>query len=190
MAMQRRLWVLLPLLCYFLPAAAAAPTRDKIMAWCNDSDPDLRIRGCSLLIQSGKEPARVLAGAFFNRGNAYEAKGQYDLAIKDFDSAIKRNPNDAAAFFSRGSTYFAKGQTDSAMRDFDSAILLDPNDAPTFNNRGEAYREKGQQDRAIQDFDKAITLKPDYANAFNNRGAAYLAMRQAERTIQDFDSPI
>jgi tetratricopeptide (TPR) repeat protein len=189
-AMQRSLWVLLPLLCYFLPAAAAAPTRAQIVAWCNDSNPELRIRGCSALIQSGKEPAKVLAGSFFNRGNAYEAKGQYDLAIQDFDSAIKRNPNDAAAFYSRGSSYFAKGQTDSAIQDFDRAIMLDPNDATAFNNRGEAYREKGQQDRAIQDFDRAITLKPNYANAFNNRGAAYLAKRQTERAIQDFDSAI
>src|SRR5256885_11149876 len=124
MAMRRRLWVLLLLLCYVLPAAAAAPTRDKIIAWCSGSDPDLRIRGCSLLIQSGKEPAKVSAGAFFNRGNAYEAKGQYDLAIQDFASAIKRNPNDAAAFYSRGSSYFAKGQTDSAIQDFDKAINL------------------------------------------------------------------
>jgi len=61
------------------------------MTWCNDSDPELRIRGCSLLIQSGKEPAKVLAGALFNRGNAYEAKGQYDLAIQDFDAAIKQD---------------------------------------------------------------------------------------------------
>src|SRR5258705_1371935 len=150
--MQRRLWVLLPLLCCVLPAAAAAPTDRQIRAWCNDSDPELRIRGCSLLIQSGKGTARVFAGAFFNRGNAYEAKGQYDLAIQDFDSAIKRNPTDAAAFYSRGSSYFAKGQTDSAIQDFDRATTLDPNDAMTFNNRGEAYREKGLQDRAIQDF--------------------------------------
>src|SRR6266571_7769135 len=129
MAVQRRFWVLLPLLCYFLPAAAAAPTHAQIMAWCNDPDADLRIRGCSLLIQSGKEPARVSAGALFNRGNAYQAKGQYDLAIQDFDAAIKRNPNDGAAFYSRGSAYFAKGQTDNAIQNFDSAILLDPKDA-------------------------------------------------------------
>src|SRR5258708_6548471 len=173
MAMQRRFWVLLPLLCYFLPAVAAAPTRDNIIAWCSDSDPELRIRGCSVLIQSGKEPAKVLAGAFFNRGNAYEAKGQYDLAIQDFDSAIKRNPNDAAAFYSRGSSYFAKGQTDSAIQDFDRAITLNPKDATALNNRSEAYREKGQQDRTIRDFDTAIMLKPDYANAINNRGAMY-----------------
>src|SRR6266704_3820157 len=142
--MNRRLWVLLPLLCYCLPAVAAAPTHAQIMTWCNDSDPELRIRGCSLLIQSGKEPARVLAGALFNRGNAYEAKGQYDLAIQDFDAAIKRNPNDGAAFYSRGSSYFAKGQTDSAIQDFDRAIKLYPNDALALNNRGEVYREMGQ----------------------------------------------
>src|SRR5258706_4295112 len=190
MAMQRRFWVLLPLLCYFLPAVAATPPPDRIIAWCNDSDPELRIRGCSVLIQSGKEPAKVLAGAFFNRGNAYEAKGQYDLAIQDFDSAIKRNPNDAAAFFSRGSTYLAKGQTDTAIEDFDRAIALDPNDATALNNRGEAYREKGQPDRAIQDFDKAIMLKPNYADAFNNRGGIYLEKKQTDRAIQDFDSAI
>src|SRR6267378_2355421 len=125
------------------------------MTWCNDSNPDLRIRGCSLLIQSGKEPAKVLAGAFFNRGNAYEAKRQYDLAIQDFDSAIKRNPNDAAAFYSRGSTYFAKGQTERAIQDFDSAIKLKPNYAGAFSNRGGAYLVKDQADLAIKDFDEA-----------------------------------
>src|SRR5258706_14728349 len=148
MAVQRRFWVLLLLLCHFLPAAAAAPTRDKIMAWCNDSDPELRIRGCSALIQSRKESARVYAGALFNRGNAYEAKGQYDLAIQDFDSAIQRNPKDAVAFFNRGSAYFDKRQTDSAVQDFDSILELDPYEATPLNNRDEAYREKVEFDRA------------------------------------------
>jgi tetratricopeptide (TPR) repeat protein len=33
-----------------------------------------------------------------NRSIAYENKGDYDRAIKDFDAAIRLNPNDAEAY--------------------------------------------------------------------------------------------
>src|SRR5258706_599885 len=170
MAMQRRLWVLLPLLCYFLPAAAAAPTRDKIMAWCNDSDPDLRIRGCSLLIQSGKEPARVLAGAFFNRGNAYEAKGQYDRSIQDFDSAIKLTPDFADAFSNRGGAYLLKNQADLAIKDFDSAIKLNPRNAIALYFRSVAKQSTGDANGAAKDLAAAKAIDPNIANRVGHQG--------------------
>jgi tetratricopeptide (TPR) repeat protein len=58
------------------------------------------------------------ASAFFNRGNAYRAKGQYDRAIEDYNQAIRLNPSDADAFNNRGNTYNNKGQYDRAIEDY------------------------------------------------------------------------
>ena len=40
--------------------------------------------------------------AYNNRGNAYEKKGEHDLAIADFDKAIEIDPKYAFAYDNRG----------------------------------------------------------------------------------------
>jgi tetratricopeptide (TPR) repeat protein len=170
---MHRKWVLPFVLAHIagFTGMAAAQTLDQQR--CAASDPDLSIRGCTAVIQSGQETQENLAVAFYHRGLAYDDKGQYDRAIEDYDQAIRLNSNYAQAFKNRGTDYNDKGQYDRAIKDLDQAIRLDPNYAVAFNNRGEAYRSKGQYDRAIEDFDQAIRLNPNDAQAFNNRGAAY-----------------
>src|SRR5262249_28610570 len=72
-------------------AAAQLTPRLKNISCCNGEDrttPDPQINGCTGLIDSGDESAATLVIAYNNRGNARAAKGEYDLAIKDYDEAI------------------------------------------------------------------------------------------------------
>jgi tetratricopeptide (TPR) repeat protein len=39
---------------------------------------------------------------YYNRGNAWFDKGEYDQAIKDFDEAIEFDPTNACAYYNRG----------------------------------------------------------------------------------------
>src|SRR5271156_479314 len=52
-----------------------------------------QIVGCSALIKSNVNDPPVSASAYNNRGNAFSEEKQYDLAIRDYDDAIKLNPN-------------------------------------------------------------------------------------------------
>ena len=54
------------------------------------------------------------------------AYGLYELAIADFDQAIRLNLNQATAFTHRGVVYSFKRQYDRAIEDFDQAIKLNP----------------------------------------------------------------
>jgi tetratricopeptide (TPR) repeat protein len=61
---------------------------EKNVQSCNriaDVSPDDRIRSCSALIESGSQTPRTLAIAYNNRGGAYYRKGDYDIAIEDYD---------------------------------------------------------------------------------------------------------
>src|SRR5712671_45903 len=88
--------------------------------WCEGkggATPDLMINGCTAVIQSGEYKGSGLAFAFNNRGIAYNNKDQDDLAIQDYDEAIKLDPNFAAAFSNRGVAYKNKDEYDRALQD-------------------------------------------------------------------------
>ena len=124
------------------------------------------------------------------RGLAHADQGKYDLAILEYNSAIKMKPEDADAYNSRGNAFAAKHESDRAIQDYDTAIRLRPNSPFAYNNRGAVLATKDKFDRAIADFDQAIKLKPDYAGALNSRGFAYQLKGDYAHAIQDFSESI
>ena len=143
--------------------AAAAPARAdelRINAYrCSSAiDPDLKIGACNWPLNSGRLFEKDIPTAFSNRGNAYDDKGQYDRAIRDFDEAIRLDPDYAYAFNNRGFAYKNKGHYDRAIRDFDEAIRLKPYYARAFGNRGEAYEKLGRRDQALRNYKKLYEL--------------------------------
>lgn len=140
------------------------------MAWCRGKEgalsPDLRIRSCTSLIQSGNFRSKTLAHIFISRALAHDEKGDLERAIEDFTQAIRLNPQDARTIGDRANAYRVKGDLDRAIQDYDEAIRLNPRDGTAFNNRANAYLEKGDLDRAIEDYDRFIRWEPQIANAF------------------------
>jgi tetratricopeptide (TPR) repeat protein len=134
---------------------------------CKQSaEPDLRIRGCTQVIGRGeKETRKNLTAAYYNRGRAYEKKGEVDHAIADYDKAIALERHLAPAYFNRGNAYYSKGKLDHAITDFHKAIAFHPNYAPAYYNRGRAYEKKGDKEQAIADFRKALEINPSDQDA-------------------------
>jgi tetratricopeptide (TPR) repeat protein len=125
------------------------------------------------------------AAAHNNLVVAHIEKGQFDLAIQDFNKAIELDPKDAAAYNNLGAAYHDKGQFDLAIQELSKALELDPKYASAYFNRGLAYADKGQLDLAIQDYGKAIELDPRRADVYNNLAGAYHAKGQLDLAIQD-----
>ena len=69
------------------------------------------IEGCSEMIDEGQQAPAILATAHNNRGVAYKVKGDYDLALKDYDQAIQLNPNSASHYNNRGIIYRVSSRT-------------------------------------------------------------------------------
>ena len=124
------------------------------------------------------------------RGDAYAKIGKYDLAIAEYDQAIRDNAQLAAAFHNRGNAHHANGAQDLAIIDYGEAIRLRPDYPSAFNNRGNARLDQGQYARAISDFDEAIRQRPDFALAFSNRGFAHFREGDYERAIEDFSAAL
>ena len=149
-------------------AVIATPALSQVeqnLSWCSShATDDQVIAGCSALIDSGYGDRIAQAIEHFNRGNAYENKQAYDLAIADYDQAIGLNPNYAYAFANRGIAYRRKQAFDRAIADYDQAIKLNPGYAMAFYNRALAYKAKQNYDRALADVEQFIRLDPSDPN--------------------------
>jgi len=130
------------------------------------------------------------AKAYFNRGLAYDDKGQYDQAISDYSKAIELNPRLADAYNNRGNAYKNKGQNGQAISDYSKAIELNPRLADAYYNRGNSYDDKGQYDQAISDYSNAIEINSGIAEAYTNRGNAYSKKSQYDKAISDYSKAI
>src|ERR1039458_8932262 len=115
-------------------ALAQAPKPDQVPKYnalknldlCNrgnrTTSPEPQILGCTALINSGDLTTNALAIAYNNRGDAYVAKGAYDLALLDFEQSIKHNPAYAKPFNNRAVVNLKKGEYDQALDNFNPAI--------------------------------------------------------------------
>ena len=72
-------------------AAQAGPKKNPLArSWCMDREKatlDEQIRGCTILIESARKKKNI-GRIYNNRGVAYFRKGQYELAIADYDQAV------------------------------------------------------------------------------------------------------
>jgi tetratricopeptide (TPR) repeat protein len=167
-------------------AGQTAGADDAVLCDRAGADPDAGIPACTRLIEHPSAGTNVPA-VYNNRGVAKVRKGDLDSAVKDFTSALDRNPAYADAFKNRGIARQMQGGYDAAIADFNRALRLDAKSPDLYNARGSAFIDKREYDLAIADFDKAISLDPNYKKAFVNRGLAYQAKRQLDRATADFD---
>jgi tetratricopeptide (TPR) repeat protein len=99
---------------------------------------DQVITDCTTVIEIEKPPGDRLADALAARGRAEAGKGQRDFAIRDYDQAIKINPNEPQSYRDRGIALAANRQFDRAIADFDQVLKLNPADADARTYRSAA----------------------------------------------------
>jgi tetratricopeptide (TPR) repeat protein len=92
---------------YLQAVSAFAQTRQEWLLCLGQdfSSPDLPIKGCTAIIQTGRQVIDRLATAYNNRGVAYRLKAEYDKAIEDFNEAIRLRPNSPTTFNNRAVAY-------------------------------------------------------------------------------------
>lgn len=149
-------------------------------------DPKYQIECYTKALELGKWSARNKSIIYNNRGNAYDATGQFKKAMADYDKSIQLDQKNIYAYNARGMAYYNLEQYNNAIADFNVALGLDPEYAYAYYNRGNVYYQNGGYENAVSDYTKAINIDPDYAPAYGNRGHAYKKLGQDDKASADF----
>ena len=124
--------------------------------------------------------------ALYNmRGSAYFDTGEYDIAISDFNDALKSGPPSGIILHNRANAYRRKGDYAKAIADYDEAIRLNPKEAYSYQNRGGAKAALGDLDGALADINDAIRYAPTLASPLTNRSVIWRAKGEFDRAIAD-----
>lgn len=94
------------------------------------------------------------------RADTNFGKGEYSLALADYDKVVSLRADSPIAFLNRGRTYFNLKEFGKATADFDKSIELDPKDSKAYFNRGVLNESLGYLDKAYADYSKAVELDP------------------------------
>ncbi len=137
-----------------------------------------------------RKPSPTDAKTYYQGGNDYYEKGDYDKAIENYNMAILLNPVFSEAYFNRALSYYQLKNFDKSVADYTKSMELDPQNPIIYNNRGDAFYRKQDFQSAIKDYDKAISLNPNYLKAFYNRGLSYASIEEYEKAVEDFSKVV
>jgi protein O-mannosyl-transferase len=123
---------------------------------------------------------------YLHWGDYYQAQGDLDEALKQYDKSIEIRPDYSRAYVRRGEIYGAKKDVISAILSYNEALRYDPKSAVAFNNKGWAYFEMGDKVLSVAYLDTALQLDNKMATAYNNRGWVKLTLGDSIAATKDF----
>ncbi len=119
-------------------------------------------------------------------GNLYDLRKEYDLAVKEYKTALTLKPKAGFIHNNMGVSFYMSGQYKKAVDSFYQALRLQYNKNKVYNNLGRALVKLELYDKAFEAFEKG---GPE-AVAYNNIGVGYLNNGQIDKAAQCFKKAI
>lgn len=110
-----------------------------------------------------------------NQGNQYFQKGDFPAALKSYNEAVKRNPNDAKIFSNRAACYTKLAEFRLALADCEECIRLDPLFVKGYLRKATALFAMKDHSKASAAYDKVLELDPNNREAHDGKRRCYTA---------------
>ena len=132
----------------------------------------------SALKYAGKKDKVTLSNAYCLRGLVYSELHKDDLAIKDFNQAIKTKPDDDSLYESRAQFYYSRGLYDLSDKDYLKIQQLDPSSVMSYMGLGRNNIARKEFYKAIEQFDYLEMLYSNYSSVYSFRAEAYAGLKK------------
>jgi len=113
------------------------------------------------------------------------------LALADFDEAIKLKPTHINAIENRQNVYLLLNRDTLAIADADMLLRLQPQNSRAYYTKGVVYMRLNKTDSALAAFDKSLSIDPNAHNVLNYRGSLlFNNLQRYNEAIIDFSKAI
>jgi tetratricopeptide (TPR) repeat protein len=159
------------------PPPEVTPTVNEIFQQGVDAmrsnEIDKAVMSFSLITQKAHPGAPEIPHAYFYLGLIAYRAGNMELAVQNFNAALKLDPSMDQARLSLGNAQFAAGKVDEAIASWEQLAKERPNLSSVHNNLGVAYLDRNNLDKALEHLEQTVALSPDNYRAQKNLADAY-----------------
>jgi len=135
----------------------------------------------------GRDAPQSIAAHKLN-AEALEMQGKWDLAEREYETILQKDPNARGIHFLLGRLLLSKPgagpeAVDRARQEFLKEIEIDPTNAGAHYILGELTRRDEKCDEALPQFSAAIKYNPDFAEAYLGEGLCFLSLKKYEEAV-------
>lgn len=132
-----------------------------------------------------KKDKEYTAIAYGTRAGIYLTMEDTVSALKDYDMAIKLEPQNKKHYDHRAQVYFEQKRYDLADADYQKMIAIDPGDVIGYMGIGRNAKEQKKYDEALERFNYVIKMEPDYDHGYSFRAECYIKQKKYSEAIDD-----
>jgi tetratricopeptide (TPR) repeat protein len=133
--------------------------------------------------------------AYLGIGDCYQAMGELDKAMDNYNLALDRAKEDKTsgkvvsvkALSGIGSCYLKKQDFEQAKKAFEQSLELSPEDEILAYNVGEIYFSNQQIEEALHYFELAAQIKPGWSDPYLKLGYVYLNKGDNIKAIENLE---
>ena len=122
--------------------------------------------------------------ALANRGVIKRELNDYEGALRDYDEAIKIDPNDFAIYNNRAFLLLCMGLKEKALDDANTAISLNCTDYNSYDTRGQIYIAMDRNEDAMKDLNTSLSINPNCKDSLESRARCYRKLAEAEKDAE------
>ena len=123
-------------------------------------------------------------------GACYKALGQFENALKMFQTAVNLKPDFLEAYKNLGITFKDLNRLDDAVYCFEQAIEIDPNNSILHFYLANIFEELDQFDKSIRHHKIAIEINPKFSESFNNIGNVFKKHNCLDDAVENYKKAI
>lgn len=125
--------------------------------------------------------------AIVGLGDIAREQGRYDEAVKQYTTALDRDPRLAAAYLGLGKATLAQGQPAIALQHYRAGLAANPNNVALLIGQGDALLQQNDIDGARTSYEQAKQLAPGNAAAYAGLGRSLWKAGQTDAALVTLD---
>lgn len=181
MSNNKTSFLILLLLCTSLQSMSQKSSRDYYNLAVKQTDSMMYSKAIENYFKA-IELNHVFHEAYFSMGYTYKLVGNYDLAIQNYNDAIRIQPS-SLYYYNRASAYSMIYNYNFAIRDCDSVLKLQPENIETLILRAQLFDQLNQDLDAISDYKKVMKLGYNPPKLYFDIGRIYESINQQDSAL-------